>query len=255
VSVDVVVDAGNSFVKWGRCSGGAVVEFVSLPAEDSQAWQNQIELWQIKGRNQFALTGSNPSRRDGMAAWLRKQGHAVRILDSYTQLPIRVDVKQPDKVGLDRLFNAVAVNTRKSKDSAAIIIDAGTAVTVDYVDEAGVFQGGAILPGFGIMAELLHRHTAALPQIMPEEGMQISGISQIPGKSTVEAMTLGITACYFGGVERLVDAYVQLGANNLILFMGGGDAPIFAKCFLTRDCRHWPTMTLEGIRIAAELMP
>ena len=78
-------------------------------------------------------------------------------------MPLEVELEHPDKVGIDRLLNAVAANRRRQEHVAAILVDAGSAVTVDYLDGNGVFRGGAIFPGFRLMARALHDYTALLP--------------------------------------------------------------------------------------------
>jgi type III pantothenate kinase len=252
VNVDVVVDAGNSRIKWGRCSGGAVVEMATLKPAYGEHWVSQVEAWALKRRCQWVVCGSDPARQKRIVMWLTKQNQHVHVLDSYTRLPIGLNVKQPDKVGLDRLCNAVAVNSRRPTGKAAVVIDAGTAVTVDYVDEAGVFQGGAILPGLLLMVDFLHRHTAALPVIKPHELAQLIDPVALPGKSTVEAMVLGLWACFRGGVERVARDYLAKAASGAVFYIGGGDGAVFAKDCPLGESHYWPEMTLEGIRIAAE---
>ena len=89
----------------------------------------------------------------------------MRVLQYAGELPLRVELEKPDHVGIDRLLDAVAVNSRRAPGVPAVIIDAGSAVTVDLVDGAGAFRGGAILPGLRLMAKSLHDYTALLPLI------------------------------------------------------------------------------------------
>ena len=249
VMAQVVVDAGNSLIKWGHCSAGKVAEYVQLPAADSQAWARQLETWQSGGvKFQLAVSGSDPGQRDRVALWLREQGHMVQAITSLAQVPVSMNVTSPEKVGLDRLLNALAVQERKPQGAAAAIIDAGTAITVDYVDEAGVFQGGAILPGLKIMADYLHEHTAALPLINPEEIDSAAPV--VPGKATVPALILGMRSCLEGGIERLLSDYAKLAGKRLMIFVGGGDGRKLVRERGEHEIQYWPEMTLEGIRLA-----
>src|SRR5207249_4465914 len=141
---------------------GDVAAWASLPPDDSAAWERQTSVWGLSGGTAWAVGGVHPGRRDVLAAWARSRGDTVLLLESWQQLPIEVAVAQPERVGLDRLFNAVAVNARRAPEAAAVVVDAGSAVTVDWVDARGVFRGGAIFPGFRLMAEALHRYTALL---------------------------------------------------------------------------------------------
>ncbi len=250
MNVDVVVDAGNSFIKWGRCAGGKVVERVSFNQDDSEGWSRQLNIWNIAEKCHWAVSGSDSKRRDQIVEWLVKQRQQVKVLDSYNRLPLKLNVRRPEKVGLDRLFNAVAANSRKQAGVAAVIVDAGTAVTVDYIDEAGVFQGGAILPGLGMMADSLHKQTAALPHIKPDELEFLGGSVKLPGKKTTEAMALGIIACFLGGIERISREYLKLATQQVIFFIGGGDGSWVDRNISLGEHFWWPEMTLEGIRIA-----
>jgi len=252
VNVDVVVDVGNSFIKWGRCSGGKVTDIATLAPAFPDAWERQLASWTVKKNCQWVVTGSDREHQDRIVRWLAKQNQRVYILDSYSQLPVKLNVKQPEKVGLDRLCNAVGVNSRRSPAAPAIVIDAGTAVTVDLVDEAGVFQGGAILPGLGLMAEILHRRTAALPLLDVGNLKQQLETKAFPGKSTIQAMTIGVEAAFHGGVERIARDYLSKAAHAAGVYIGGGGGALLAKDFSLAECHHWPEMTLEGIRIAAE---
>ena len=71
-------------------------------------------------------------------------------------LPLKIDSERPDMVGIDRLLGAVAVNAMRPAHRPAVVIYFGTAITVDLVSPEGTFQGGAILPGIGMLARAFH---------------------------------------------------------------------------------------------------
>ena len=90
------------------------------------------------------------------SAWVRVH----RPQDTYTLLghehfPLEIDVRAPERVGTDRLAAAVAANELRAPQRSAIVVDAGTAVTVDLITSDGVFRGGAILPGIQTAAQAL----------------------------------------------------------------------------------------------------
>ncbi|MFO0863784.1 MAG: type III pantothenate kinase [Gemmataceae bacterium] len=101
---------------------------------------------------------------------------------------------------------------------SAFLVDAGSAVTVDVVDDAGRFRGGAILPGLRLMANTLHRMTALLPLVSVEERYDP------PGRSTVPAMQAGIFHAVLGGIESLLRSMRSNFGDEGILLVGGGDA-------------------------------
>jgi type III pantothenate kinase len=247
---DVVVDVGNSRVKWGRCADGAVTLVHTLPSEDSAAWQQQFEQWSLGESTAWAVSGSHPGRRDALAEWLRKRSRAVLLLDSHRQLPLSVWLNHPERVGLDRLLNAVAVTRSWARRRLpAVIADAGSAVTVDWVDEQGNFRGGTISPGLRLMARALHDHTALLPLVEVTEPCPY-----VPGLATEQAMQAGVYYAVVGGIDTLIGLLRARSPGETHVFLTGGDARLLSPA-VDRRAELWPEMTLEGIRLSAEAQP
>lgn len=244
---NVVVDVGNSRIKWGLCAPDAVREICSLPPDEPAAWIRQLELWPT-ARGLWVVTGVHPPRRDLFIAWLRERGQRVHLLDDPSDLPLRVSVARPDHVGVDRLLDAVAANSRRRAGTPAVVIDAGSAVTVDLIDSSGAFAGGAILPGMRLMAKALHDYTALLPPLAPPENRPA-----VPGINTPAAMELGIFWATVGGVAMLLREYSSLCRSEIDVFLTGGDGPRLES--VLPEAHPWPEMTLEGIRLSAEALP
>lgn len=245
----VVADVGNSRIKWGRCLDGRVVDAVSLPPDDPGAWRLQVQQWNLGAARCWTVTGVHPQRRDRLAEWLRASGNQVQVLSCAQELPLRVLVERPEAVGIDRLLNAVAASSRVRPGLAAVLVDAGSAVTVDWLDESGAFTGGAIFPGIRLMARALHDHTALLPLVKVERANP-----SLPGTSTVAAIEAGIFWAAAGGIQALAAQLATAAKVAAEVFLTGGDGPLLAKV-LHQDVHLWPNMTLEGIRIAAETTP
>jgi type III pantothenate kinase len=239
VSARVVVDIGNTRIKWGLCEGEAIAAVTSLPPEDRAAWQRQLETWHVGPEYAWTISGVHPERRERFLAWLAPRSGEVRVLDSFRDLPLAVEVEQPDRVGIDRLLNAVAVNRRRSPTAAAAIVDAGSAVTVDYVDRRGTFRGGAIFPGLRLMAQALHDYTALLPVV------EVRAALRPPGTSTIQAIQVGVYHAVLGGVECLLRG-IRDDSGPLEVYLTGGDAPLLAER-LVGSSTLWPEMTLAGI--------
>jgi type III pantothenate kinase len=239
----LVIDVGNTRVKWGLCNPAEVEESISLEPDAEESWRSQLEAWNLSRPLSCTIAGVHPKRRDRVALWFGQRGDHVTIVDSARQLSLEVAVDQPDRVGIDRLLNAVAVNTRRRAGRGAVIIDAGSAVTVDFLDEQGRFQGGAIFPGLGLMAAALHDHTALLPLI------EVRSPAPPVGKSTVAAMHAGIFHAAAGAIDRLIQKMTPPG-GTIDVFFGGGDANVLAP-ELSHAANLWPLMTLEGLRLTA----
>ncbi|HMF12988.1 MAG TPA: type III pantothenate kinase [Gemmataceae bacterium] len=249
---DVVADIGNSGIKWGLCAGGQVERMARLPPKDPDAWQKQAQEWNLASGRQWTIASVNRQTLAEHAEWLRGRGDTVRALTSWKELSVRIQLKQPEGVGLDRLLNAMAAKDR-AKGSPVLIVDAGSAVTVDMVDATGSFLGGAIFPGCRLMTKALHDYTDALPQV------DIGRLQPVlPGISSEGAIKAGVFWAVAGGITSLL---YQMGARtrfvirqfgqNPVVFLTGGDAELLQSGIGSWGLL-WPEMTLEGIRIAAE---
>ncbi|MBM4055085.1 MAG: type III pantothenate kinase [Planctomycetes bacterium] len=156
-------------------------------------------------------------------------------------VPLTVLVDQPEKVGADRLLNALAVYERVH--DSAIIIDAGTAITVDVIDNHGAFIGGIIAPGMDISSKALHSNTALLPKV------SITRPKTVLGKNTVEAITSGIYWGTVGMIKQYIDMlFAELQKKPVVVATGGdahilaGEIPVISSII--------PALTLEGIKVA-----
>ena len=241
---DVVVDIGNTRFKWGHCHHGSITALVGLP-DDVNAWQEQLTKWSIVSGSKWVLAGVHPERRDRLAQWLRDQSMTVEVITSHEQLPIEARVDEPSGVGIDRLLNGVAVAGHVHDGRQSIVIDAGTAVTVDAISGEGVFMGGAILPGVRLMARSLNDYTAKLPLVHLTEM-----VFPEPGRNTHDAIAVGICWALVGGVRELISEFSHDPSEPPNVFVTGGDAPLLLA--VHPDAKLWTDCTLEGIRLAAE---
>jgi type III pantothenate kinase len=255
VTPDVVVDVGNSRIKWGwKPSGDGPMEMASLPPDDEAAWGAQAKKLPFWTPISWAVASVHPARLERFTTWATRVPSRLRVIE-HSQIPLTVNVDEPDKVGIDRLLGAVAAKAMTTTGMPAITVDVGTAVTVNLIDAHGVFQGGAIFPGPRLMGRVLHEHTAKLPLIdltgHPYE-------DTFPPKNTAAAIRFGIDSAVLGGVNTLLSllADKECRVPPLLLLTGGAchllDGCIFPS---VAEQRFVPTLTLEGIRIAAEALP
>jgi type III pantothenate kinase len=253
---NLVVDVGNSRIKWGYCADDRVVYRASLPPDEPAAWEDQIKRWDLGAGLQWAVAGVHPERAERMMEWVKKRGDQIVSIQDRHSLPIQmILVEEPHRVGIDRLLNAIAARDRVHREVSIFIIDAGSAVTVDWVDEEGAFRGGAIFPGIQMMAKALHDNTAALPLLSIDTDPK-NAIPALPGTSSRTAMTAGIYWAVAEGIKailRQLNGVAGAGRKHET-FLTGGDAQYLAPV-MDLDVQLWPTMTLEGIRIAAEALP
>ncbi|MHB8956581.1 MAG: type III pantothenate kinase [Pirellulaceae bacterium] len=180
------------------------------------------------------------------SAWIRAHRPAdPYMLLHYQHFPLELDVRAPERVGTDRLAAAVAANELRAPQRSAIIVDAGTAVTVDLLTSDGVFRGGAILPGIQTSAQGLASATDALPLL---ENLDLSSLPAAIGKSTPEAMRSGIVWGCVGAVRELI-AQMSVGLSHVPnVFCTGGDGMHLAR-LIDRDMKYDPNLVLRGIAL------
>jgi type III pantothenate kinase len=157
-----------------------------------------------------------------LEGWARRGWPTPFVVRDYTAIPVAVDVDAPEKVGLDRLLAAVAANALRPADRAAIVIDSGTATTVNYISAQGIFCGGAILPGLEMSAKALHHYTALLPLLPVHE---LGGDEPIaPGRNTREAIRNGLLWGQVGAIRELVRQLCLRRGHDLPVFDESADA-------------------------------
>lgn len=189
------------------------------------------------------------ARLEGMVAELAATQHRElrqrRI--RYDDLPLEIDLPEPGKVGIDRLAAAAAANRLRTTGKPAIVVDCGTAVTVDLLSAEGVFLGGAILPGAVLMSQSLAEGTSKLPHIAPRDQALPPAM---PGRSTAEAIAAGIGWGVRGAVARLVaEARRALGDDAQIVLTGGSRTALSDEF---AGATEIPDLVLAGIGLAAD---
>ena len=154
----------------------------------------------------------------------------------------------------DRLLNAFAASRRLKPGEPAIPIDAGSAVTVDLLDESGTFAGGTIFPGLRLMALTLNEHTAKLPFVDASAAYPDGP----PGKNTIAAIHLGVAHAVAGGIDAIVHELASRCSIAPTLFLTGGDmTPQLAGLLQSRHqfrSELRSALTLEGIFHAASML-
>jgi type III pantothenate kinase len=152
------------------------------------------------------------------------------------------------KVGIDRLLNAVAANILRPEGRPAILVDTGTATTVDYITAQGAFAGGAILPGFELSARALHDYTALLPLVSIDE--LATGLHEPVGTNTRQALRSGLFWGQLGAVRELIGRLHDRSAAPPFLLLTGGGASLLAAHL--PEARLEPHLALQGLKHVAD---
>lgn len=246
-SILVAVGVGNTTTSAGIFVGGSLVRTTRVPSARLR------DIWRIFGRasedfrgeTTAVIVGSvNPALTEAAGEIASHEFDApVRYFRRDVPFGLDIKVDSPEAVGDDRLAHALAAYKRVR--GAVIVVDMGTAVTVDAIAPDGAFLGGAILPGARIAADALARWTVLLPKI------NLSGTVHVPGKNTEEAMRFGVLHGLAGAIDRLVtETREVLGEDAPVLGTGGGAAQIAPLTKYVREIA--PALALEGLIRAAE---
>lgn len=238
-----VADIGNTRIKCARADEHRLHEVISLDSASPHLWTTDLCTLNSQPNNHWVVASVQPLVCKAFVEQMREDGATVRVLRDFRDVPLPIDVEMPEKVGIDRLLAAFAAKCQTGPAAAAAIVSAGTAVTVDLVDQRGVFRGGTILPGFRLMAQSLNQFTAQLPFVTEWEPA-----CEPPGRDTVDAIRAGIHGAISGGVDRILDLY-RRQASKLHVFLTGGDA-----AFLRLNSKFenaGPYLALDGLRRVA----
>ena len=165
----------------------------------------------------------------------------VHIIGENIPLPMTLWVDEPDRVGTDRVVSAAAAYA-VVKDAVAVA-DIGTAVTIDLVDDNGVFVGGAICPGLEIAALALKEHTAQLPKI------KITRPKAPYGKNTTDAINCGLYYSSIATVQEIIRRYAEsLGKWPHTVLTGSAAEIIKDDCEFIDS--YVPDLVVKGVVLA-----
>jgi type III pantothenate kinase len=201
--------------------------------------------------SQWRVASVNREGQRVVEAWAERHrpGDSFQVL-TQRDLPIAVSVENPDRVGVDRLAAALAAfgaNSIRDPGRASIVIAAGSALTVNFVSAEGVFEGGAILPGFRMQAEALFQNADMLPLAhLPIEDEP----PPIVGKNTEQAIQSGLFWGAVGAARELIARMSESLTPPPQVFVTGGDLRRLAP-LLDNQAKFVPNMVLAGIAIAA----
>jgi type III pantothenate kinase len=268
----VAADIGNARIKLGLfvegCAAGLPEPVQTLPLVGKEPELDWIEAWLNAGRNasracehapyEWWIASVNRPAATRLIDWLREHRPRDRVvLLAAGDVPLVVRLERPDMVGIDRLVDAVAVNRLREAGRSAVIVDVGSAITVDLVSAEGAFLGGAILPGIQMAARALHHFTDLLPLV---DVAELTAPPPALGDATVPAMKAGLFWGAVGAIRQLIeqlgkaasDAEPQGGwdgsstAAPAQVFLTGGAGAAVAE-LLGQETRYVPNLTLSGI--------
>ena len=234
----LAIAVGNTRARWGSFVGRELTpgntEVVASAAGEI------VSLIEQTTPDAIVIASVNNPGADRLERELARTGVPVLRVGRDCIPPLTHTLEDASTLGIDRTCNAIAAH--QLVESAVAVIDAGTAITVDFVDGEGTFHGGGIAPGLNMMLRALHEQTAALPLLTfdPAE-------SGVFGRDTAHAMQLGVAAAARGLVREMVERFAEhYEAYPRVIATGGDAAALFESDGLVE--RIIPDLQLIGIQ-------
>lgn len=242
----VAIDVGNSKVAVGRWVEGRVYDTERVAISDRDAVIAALDRVRAKCENQQRQAIVIASVVEETTAWLKE--HIDKTLElrpfvigENTPLPIEVNLREPEQVGVDRVCAAAAAYHHTGQ--ACTVVDIGSAVTVNVVDDKGVFQGGAIFAGLEMQSNALAGQTSALPRV--EAAIPVSAV----GKDTREAIQSGLCYGMAGAIRGIVERFATDANSWSQVIVTGGGAGLLREQLDFAD-NFVPDLCLIGVGLA-----
>ena len=238
------IDAGNTRIKWRVIKGSkAAGDSFRTVVEGNQLTATVLagEALQLTGVTALTAAQLSSVAGDAVVATLCKQLHqqfgvSLQVAKVSAQVgSVSCGYKSPETLGVDRWLAVLAAFNKTGR--AAIVVDAGSALTLDIVDSGGVHQGGYIVPGLRLLQSSLWQGT---DQVKVDQSGSVHRPN--PGATTEEAVSHGCILMLVALIERLA------AEQSAELIITGGDA-LLLKNQLTLKATHSPDLVLDGLSV------
>ncbi|MCI4443205.1 MAG: type III pantothenate kinase [Lentimicrobium sp.] len=214
----LAVDVGNTRIKAAVFEGSTLLEtFVFLKTELEKSIQNILN----KYKNGSHLVVASVSDIEKQAFSNFESAINIHFVSHKDAFPFVNGYETPKTLGIDRMVLAAGA-TLQFPHQNRLVIDAGTCVTYDFIDENDNYLGGAISPGLRLRYEALHNYTAKLPLLTLENPKHFTG------KSTSESIHSGVVNGLICEIDGFINQY-KAQYSNFIIILTGGDTEFLAK--------------------------
>jgi type III pantothenate kinase len=243
--VTLLLDIGNTRIKWGWLDRGAVRHGgAAVHGGDPASVLSGVTAAAERPERVLAVSVAGEAVTDAVRSWVARQWDVdLRQLRAEEEMAgIRNGYRNPRQLGADRW--AAVIGAYSASRTAVCVADCGSALTLDGVTAEGQHRGGLIMPGWQLMRRSLHRGTAALPLVDVDD-------AQLFARDTVGAIGSGTLL----GLAAMVDQLAQRMAGELgpdvRLWLTGGDAPALIP-HLRMRFEHAPDLVLQGLAAVAD---
>jgi len=235
----LALDFGNSFRKLALLENGEIIAIDSYPTAEDSCLLQRLKEFQYRFRPVSAILSSVNDYPPEVNEFLYQYDFYINLTHN-TPLPVHSAYESPETLGKDRLAAAVAGHFLFPSRNVMVIM-AGTAITYNIVNQAGIYLGGAISPGLNLRFRALNQFTGRLPLV---EKMHPE---QITGTNTLASILSGVV----NGARLEMDGFIQafnLVYENLTVILSGGDLKYFDK-YLKNDIFATPNLVIKGLDI------
>jgi type III pantothenate kinase len=247
----VLVDAGNTRLKWasldrGRLVGrGSAVHRGALDAAIAAFAAALPAKPRIIASN---VAGAAVADRLASLVAARPGASLELVATSAERFGVRCAYADPSRLGIDRWVAVLAAHHAQRDRAPACVVSAGTAVTFDAVDAGGAHLGGLILPGASLLAAALDRHTSNIGPTAPVTAAA-RGL-ELLGRNTDTAVGHGAWLALAAALDRAVATVASALGAPPVVYLTGGDADALAAWLETRvELRA--DLVLEGLALFA----
>lgn len=215
--MNICIDQGNSKIKMAVFKDGCLQVDYLCRGNAVELLDDLLERYPIKRAIYSSVSGYDETLETHL------QNKVARYMRMHVSLhvPLQNDYATPESLGVDRLAAAVGAYTLRPKQNL-LIVDAGSAITYDFVSASGHFVGGNIAPGLKMRFRALHEFTKALPLVNVQEDDSLP----VFGTSTQQAIAAGV----LNGIVYEMNGYIQemqCKYGDICVFLTGGNHSYF----------------------------
>ena len=236
----LAIDIGNTTTNFGVFDRGRLRRRLALPTRlVRSAGTLRRRVGGLRGAEEAVICSVVPWATPRLVRALRAAGIArVRVVGRHLRVPLKNRYRYPRQVGQDRLVGAYAAWTAYKR--ACIVVDIGTAITIDVVTGKGEYLGGIIAPGLEISLDALAARTALLPKVELKEPLELLG------RDTANSIRSGVLYGCAALCDGLVAQIKRRYAPKATVVATGGASPLIAKHARTIDHLK-PNLVLDGL--------
>lgn len=229
--MNLAVDYGNTRIKTGTFKQSDLKEVQSFDEE------SKFIKW-LEGKNfENTIVSSVTRPASEIVNEINSSGEKL-VMDHSLPVPITIKYKTPATLGLDRIAAACGAIDKKP-DQHCLVIDMGSCINYEFVDNKKNYYGGAISPGLSMRFKAMHNFTARLPLAEPSSDVPLIG------STTIECMQSGVMNGMLAEIEGIIDRYMKKYPTMGVILCGG-DAHIFEKK-LKQPIFVAPNLVLSGL--------